>query len=53
MVRLLREVHELALRYHWSERQILGLALRRRRAYLQLMEEDRDRALARSLAGER
>jgi hypothetical protein len=36
---LLREVHSLALYYHWSEREILGLTRARRRAYLSLLHE--------------
>jgi hypothetical protein len=36
---LLREVHALAFYYHWSERQILSLERRRRRAYLALLDE--------------
>lgn len=35
--RLWHEVHALALHYHWSEREILGLDLRRRRRYLDLL----------------
>jgi hypothetical protein len=33
------EIHTLALAYHWSEAEILGLPLRRRRTYLQLLDE--------------
>jgi hypothetical protein len=44
-VNLLRDVHLLACRYHWAERDILGLALPRRAAYLGLIEEQRDAAL--------
>jgi hypothetical protein len=36
---LLREVHSLALLYHWSERDILGLRRDRRRAYLDLLSD--------------
>ncbi len=36
---LLREVHTLALHYHWSESEILGLRRRRRREYLELLSE--------------
>lgn len=36
---LLREVHTLALHYHWSEAEILGLTCRRRRQYLDLIAE--------------
>jgi hypothetical protein len=36
---LLREVHTLALFYHWSEAEILGLVRDRRRAYLDLVNE--------------
>lgn len=35
--RLFREVHELALAYGWSEAEILGLTVRRRRVYLDLL----------------
>lgn len=38
--RLYREVHALALHYHWSEREILGLDVRRRRRYLELLADD-------------
>lgn len=37
--RLDREVHALALHYHWSERDILALPRRRRRRYLDLLAE--------------
>lgn len=33
---LLREVHQLAHAYHWSEAAILAMSTRRRRAYLEL-----------------
>ena len=36
---LLREVHSLALYYHWSERDILSLERNRRRRYLALLRE--------------
>lgn len=36
---LLREVHSLALYYHWSEAEILGLQRRRRHAYLRLLSD--------------
>lgn len=35
--RLFREVHLLALYYHWSEAEILALSARRRRLYLDLL----------------
>jgi len=35
--RLLREVDALARTYHWSEAEILGLDVRRRRRYLELL----------------
>jgi hypothetical protein len=35
--RLCEEVHGIALQYHWSEAEILGLDLRRRRRYLDLI----------------
>ncbi|MBV8370803.1 MAG: hypothetical protein JO036_17965 [Candidatus Eremiobacteraeota bacterium] len=37
--RLLREVHALALHYHWSEADILALRRDRRHAYLALINE--------------
>jgi hypothetical protein len=37
--RLTLEVHALALHYHWSEHDILALALPRRRRYLELLSE--------------
>jgi len=36
---LMREVHYLALYYHWSEAEILNLRCDRRRAYLALLNE--------------
>lgn len=36
---LYREVHTLALRYHWSEDEILRLPRERRRLYLDLIDE--------------
>jgi hypothetical protein len=38
--RLLREVDALARTYHWGEAEILGLDVRRRRRYLELLAED-------------
>jgi hypothetical protein len=37
--RLYREVHAIALHYHWSEREILGLDVQRRRRYLELIAD--------------
>lgn len=37
-VRLLREVHDLATAYGWSEAEILSLTPRRRQAYLELIQ---------------
>lgn len=37
---LFREVHALARHYHWSEAEILGLELSRRRRYLDLLVSD-------------
>ena len=34
-----RDIHALALRYHWSEHEILGLPRERRRLYLELLDE--------------
>lgn len=45
--RLLRDVHTLALTYHWSEAEILGMSSRRRAQYLELATESRVHALAR------
>lgn len=41
---LFREVHALARHYHWSQAEILGLELPRRRRYLALLVEDEDGA---------
>ncbi|HEV7876481.1 hypothetical protein [Bradyrhizobium sp.] len=48
---LVNEVHTLASRYHWAERDILTLRLHRRRAYLALIEQEADRALVAGLLG--
>jgi hypothetical protein len=37
---LYRDVHRLALRYHWAESEILGLTRTRRRTYLALLNEE-------------
>ncbi|MEA2621667.1 MAG: hypothetical protein QOH61_577 [Chloroflexota bacterium] len=42
---LLREVHQLARAYHWSEADILELPTGRRRAYLALVDATRGMAL--------
>ena len=39
-MRLIRDVHILARVYHWPEPAIFQLGLRRRRAYLSLIDED-------------
>jgi hypothetical protein len=36
---LLREVHALALHYHWSEADILSLTRERRRSHLSLLSD--------------
>ena len=38
-----REVHTLAMHYHWSEQEILQLPRRRRERYLQLIDQSRGR----------
>jgi hypothetical protein len=38
--RLFREVHALARSYHWSESEILGLDVSRRRRYLELLADE-------------
>ena len=43
--RMLEDIHRLASRYHWSEDAILRLPLRRRLAYLQLIDVDDTRTL--------
>ena len=42
--RLLQEVFVLASRLHWSEAELLSMPLPRRRAYLDLIEAEQDRA---------
>lgn len=42
--RLFREVDAIARAYHWSEAEILGLDVRRRRQYLDLIAEGRGEA---------
>lgn len=39
---LYRDVHALALRYHWSETQCLRLPRERRRRYVDLLDQHRD-----------
>jgi hypothetical protein len=40
--RLIREIDAIARVYHWSEEEILGLDVRRRRRYLELLAESGD-----------
>jgi hypothetical protein len=35
-----REVHVLALYYHWSEAEILSMTPRKRQRYLELLDEE-------------
>jgi hypothetical protein len=44
-----REVHTLAMHYHWSEQEILQLPRRRRERYLQLIDQSRGRYRANDL----
>lgn len=37
---LVRDIHRLALNYHWDERQVLSVPPRRRAYYLSLLEEE-------------
>jgi hypothetical protein len=39
MRHLYREVHLLAFYYHWSEREIMQMTTRKRRRYLEILEE--------------
>ena len=48
---LLREVHRIALAYHWSEPQVWDLPLQRRLAYLMQLEADADAVLFAGLTG--
>lgn len=40
---LLREVHHLALHYHWAERDILGMPRDRRQRYLSILADEMSR----------
>jgi len=48
---LLRQVHQIALAYHWPEPQIWNLPLQRRLAYLMRLEADADAGLLAGLTG--
>lgn len=48
---LLREIHQLARAYGWSEREIVSLTVDRRAGYLMLLEEEADAALLAGLHG--
>ncbi|MBL8741651.1 MAG: hypothetical protein JNK04_11175 [Myxococcales bacterium] len=37
---LLQDVHRIASRYHWAERDILALSWARRRRYLNLIDSE-------------
>lgn len=44
---ILREIHLIALNYHWREAEILPLPPDRRRAYVAMIDADRARAMGR------
>jgi hypothetical protein len=46
-------VHLLARAYHWSEYEIFSLPVKRRLAYLLLLEEEQDSGLLAGLGSER
>jgi hypothetical protein len=50
--RLFSDVHRIARAYHWGEAGILRLTLKRRTAYLELIERESDTALVRNLVGD-
>ena len=49
---LLRDVHRLASRYHWSEAELFSLPLPRREAYLRLIDSEQERELLAALSRE-
>jgi hypothetical protein len=49
---ILRDVHRIALTYHWNEKDILSLAINRRLAYLKMIRADEDAAAMASFAPE-
>lgn len=49
---LLHDVHRLARIYHWSQCDILTMSLRRRLAYLELIDADETAALIADLRSE-
>ena len=49
---MLRQIHTLAKASHWSERDIVSLALGRRMSYLLMLEADRDARLVGGVTGE-
>jgi hypothetical protein len=48
---LFHDIHRLASRYHWAERDILALAWPRRRRYLAIIEAEAAEALFEDLGG--
>ncbi|NHI03570.1 hypothetical protein DYY67_1365 [Candidatus Nitrosotalea sp. TS] len=40
MKNLYKEVHILASRYHWSENEIMKLSRKKRKKYLNIIEEE-------------
>lgn len=49
---MLRDVYLLARACHWAERDILSLSLKRRLAYMLLLEEESDAMLVAGLEPE-
>jgi hypothetical protein len=50
--RVFRDVHRLALTYHWSRGEILALSLPHRLRYLMLLEAEQDTELLGALSEE-
>ncbi len=48
---LFPEVHRIATRYHWAERDILALSWARRRRYLTHIESDSAASILDELSG--
>ena len=45
LLHLERDIHLLAWHYHWSEREVLSLTRRKRRRYVEMVNQELDRAI--------
>jgi hypothetical protein len=45
LLQLERDIHLLAWNYHWTEREVLSLPRKKRRRYVEMVNEELDRRI--------